>query len=53
MQMRAITSVEIAQFRDDRLMEINPRTKRTLSPATVRLDLALLSDVFRIGKIEC
>ncbi|MBP8276051.1 MAG: site-specific integrase [Propionivibrio sp.] len=52
MRMRAITSVEIAQFRDDRLMEINQRTGKPLSPATVRLDLALLSDVFRIGKIE-
>lgn len=50
--VRSITSVDIAAFRDLRLSEINPRTKRSLSPATVRLDLALLSDMFRIGKIE-
>lgn len=52
MRMRSITSVDIAKFRDDRLMQINPRTGNRLSPATVRLDLSLLSDVFRIGKIE-
>lgn len=50
--VRSITSVEIAEFRDLRLSEINPRTGRLLAPATVRLDLALLSDMFRIAKIE-
>lgn len=52
MRMREITSVEIAQFRDDRLQEVNPRTGNRLTPATVRLDLCLLSNVFTIGKIE-
>ena len=50
--VRDITSVDIAQFRDERLMQINPRTGNRITPATVRLDLALLSDMFRIGKIE-
>ncbi|WP_235609656.1 site-specific integrase, partial [Azospira sp. I13] len=34
------------------IAEINARTGRALSPATVRLDLALLSDLFRIAKNE-
>ena len=50
--VRSITSVDIASFRDQRLSEINPRTGNRLAAATVRLDLALLSDMFRIGKIE-
>lgn len=50
--IRDITSVDVATFRDERLAEINARTGRPLSPATVRLDLALLSDLFRIGKNE-
>lgn len=52
MRVRSITSIEIAAFRDLRLSEINPRTGNRLAPATVRLDLALLSAMFRIGKIE-
>lgn len=50
--VRSITSVDVASFRDQRLSEINPRTGNKLAAATVRLDLALLSDMFRIGKIE-
>jgi integrase/predicted RNase H-like HicB family nuclease len=50
--IRLITSVHVAQFRDERLSQISPRTQRTIAPATVRLDLALLSNLFRIGKIE-
>lgn len=50
--VRSVTSVDVASFRDQRLSEINPRTGNKLAPATVRLDLALLSDMFRIGKIE-
>lgn len=52
MKMRDITSVDIAQSRDHRLQEINPRTGNQLTPATVRLDLCLLSNDFTIGKIE-
>lgn len=36
LRMREITSVDVAAFRDQRLAEINPRTKKPLSPATVR-----------------
>lgn len=47
-----ITTVDLAKFRDDRLASVNPRTGTLLSPSTVRLDLALLSDLFRIAMIE-
>lgn len=47
-----ITSVDIAEYRDLRLSEINPRTKKPLSPASVRLELSLLSSVFDICRIE-
>lgn len=50
--VREVTSIHIAAFRDQRLTEINQRTGNRLTPATVRLDMALLSDMFRIGKIE-
>jgi len=50
--IRSITSVHIAQFRDHRLSQISQRTQRPIAPATVRLDLALLSNLFRIGKLE-
>lgn len=49
---REVTSVDIATYRDQRLQEINPRTKRTLSPSTVRLEMSLLSNYFDIGRIE-
>lgn len=52
LRMRSVTSVDVAKFRDDRLMEINRRTGNRITPATVRLDLSLLSNVFTIGKIE-
>lgn len=50
--VRSITSVDIATYRDQRLTETNPRTKKTLSPATVRLELSLLSNLFDIARIE-
>lgn len=46
------TSVDIATYRDQRLATINPRTKRALSPSTVRLEMSLLSNFFEIGRIE-
>lgn len=49
---REVTSVDIATYRDQRLQEINPRTKRPLSPSTVRLEMSLLSNYFDIGRIE-
>lgn len=50
--VREVTSVDIATYRDQRLLEINPRTKKTLSTATVRLEMSLLSNFFDIGRIE-
>lgn len=47
-----ITTVDIADYRDDRLQQLNPRTKMTISPTTVRLELALLSHLFDVASIE-
>lgn len=52
MPLKDIRSVEIAQFRDERLSSVNPRSGKPLASSTVRLDLALLSDMFRIAMIE-
>ena len=52
MKVKDVKSSHIAQFRDERLTQINPRTKKPLASSTVRLDLALLSDMFRIAMIE-
>lgn len=49
---REVTSVDVATYRDQRLQQLNPRTKKPLSPATVRLELSLLSNFFDIGRIE-
>lgn len=49
---RTVTSVDIATYRDNRLSEINPRTKKPLSTSTVRLEMSLLSNFFDIGRIE-
>lgn len=49
---RKTTSVEIATYRDLRLQTVNPKTKKPLSNATVRLELALLSNFFDIARIE-
>jgi integrase len=49
---RAVTSVDIATYRDQRLSEVNPRTLRTLSTSTVRLEMSLLSNFFDISRIE-
>jgi integrase len=48
----AITSVDIAAYRDQRLAEANPKTGQPISPATVRLELSLLSSVFDVSMIE-
>lgn len=50
--VREVTSVDIATYRDQRLLAINQRTKKTLSTATVRLEMSLLSNFFDIGRIE-
>lgn len=46
------SSVDIATYRDMRLEEINPRTKRKLATSTVRLEMSLLSNFFDICRIE-
>lgn len=51
-QMRKITSVDIATYRDQRLTEKKRNSESTISPATVRLELSLLSNVFDIARIE-
>ncbi|GEM_PF-177324 len=48
----AVTSVDIAAYRDLRLATISPQTKRLVSANTVRLELALLSDLFNVANIE-
>lgn len=50
--VREVTSVDIATYRDQRLLEVNPRTRKPLSTATVRLEMSLLSNFFDIGRIE-
>lgn len=49
---REITSVDIATYRDQRLAEINPRTKKPLAPSSVRLEMSLLSNLFELCIIE-
>lgn len=46
------TTVDIANYRDIRLAAISRITNRPVSPNTVRLELALLSDLFNIARIE-
>lgn len=50
--VRTVTSVDIATYRDQRLLEINPRTKKPLATSTVRLEMSLLSNFFDIARIE-
>jgi integrase len=50
--IREIGSPDIATYRDERLAEVNPRTGRATSPATVRLEMSLLSSLWEIGRIE-
>lgn len=47
-----ITSVHIATYRDERLEMLNSRTKKKISPATVRLEMSLLSNFFDVARIE-
>lgn len=52
MAVDEITSVHIAGYRDMRLASLNVRTKEPISPATVRLEMSLLSNFFDIARIE-
>lgn len=49
---RNVTSVDIASYRDARLQQINSKTHKTISTATVRLEMSLLSNFFDICRIE-
>ncbi|HEY0843433.1 site-specific integrase [Methylotenera sp.] len=50
--VRKVTSVQIATYRDQRLLDVSPKTKKTISTATVRLEMSLLSSFFDICRIE-
>ncbi len=50
--MDEITSVDIAEYRDARLASVSPRTGRKVSANTVRLEMALLSAMYNIARIE-
>lgn len=47
-----ITSVDISMYRDERSETFNDRTKKKISPNTVRLELAFLSSVFKMAQVE-
>ncbi|MGD9662551.1 MAG: hypothetical protein AB7U63_14880, partial [Porticoccaceae bacterium] len=47
-----ITSVDIASYRDARLVSSNAKTGGLISPATVRLEMSLLSNFFDLARIE-
>ncbi len=50
--IRSVTSVHIADYRDQRLAERKKSGIGTISASTVRLELSLLSNVFDIARIE-
>jgi len=52
MELQEVRSADIARYRDQRLSEHNARTGFALSPATIRLEMALLQNLFRIASIE-
>lgn len=52
MWVHEILSVDVAAYRDKRLATMNARTRAPLSPATVRLELSLLSNFFELARIE-
>lgn len=49
---REIISPDIASYRDERLAERNKNTGQPISPATVRLEMSLLSSLWEVGRIE-
>jgi integrase len=52
LRVKEVTSVHIATYRDNRLATINQKTKKNISPSTVRLEMSLLSNFFDIARIE-
>lgn len=51
-KINEITTVDVANYRDMRLATVAPHTKRLVSPNTVRLEMAMLSDLLNIAIIE-
>ena len=47
-----IKTSEIARYRDERLTEKSRNTKTTIAPATVRLEINLLSAIFNEARME-
>lgn len=52
MLMHEITSVDVSNYRDERLTSINEKTQKVISGNTVRLELAFLSSVFKLAQVE-
>lgn len=52
MAIDKVTSVDIATYRDQRLASLNPKTQSQISPATVRLEMSLLSNLFELAITE-
>ncbi|KND62305.1 Shufflon-specific DNA recombinase [Candidatus Burkholderia verschuerenii] len=52
LSLSQVTTVNVADYRDMRLASISRNTNRPVSPNTVRLELALLSDLFNIAIVE-
>lgn len=51
-EIDAITSVDIANYRDTRLASSNAKTGKPLTSSTVRLEMALISNFFELARIE-
>lgn len=51
-KLRDVKSPDIALYRDTRLASVNPKTNKPISAGTVRLEMALLSNLFDVGRIE-
>lgn len=50
--MDEISTVDIAAYRDERLTQLNPKSGKPITGNTVRLELALLSSLFGIARVE-
>lgn len=50
--MDEISTVDIASYRDSRLAQVNPHTGKSISGNTVRLELALLSALYNLARVE-
>ncbi|MFJ5299228.1 tyrosine-type recombinase/integrase [Pseudomonas sp. NPDC088368] len=50
--LREISSPDIADYRDTRLGQLNGKTRKPISAATVRLEMSLLSNLFDVARIE-